>query len=342
MPDGSTGAAATRHATASRRAWPRSKARRTASRSPAVSPPRMPSCACSGRARGCVLGSDAYGGTFRLIDKVHAPEGHAVDGARSHRPGGPRRPVAGRRRAWCGSRRRPTRRSASSTSPRSPSTAHAHDALVVVDNTFATPYLQQPLALGADIVVHSSTKYLGGHSDVVGGFAATNDDALGERLRFLQNAAGAVPSPFDCYLVQRGVKTLAVRMDRHVANAARRRRGARRITRRSIGSCTRASPTIPATRSRHGRCGHRAGWCRSRWSAARPTALEVVAPDPAVHAGRVARRGRVTDRAPGSHDPRSVAGSPLQVDPALIRLSVGIEDEADLVADLVQALNSTQ
>ena len=89
----------------------------------------------------------------------------------------------------------------------------------VVDNTFATPYLQQPLALGADIVVHSATKYLGGHSDVVGGFVALDDDELAERLRFTQNAAGAVPAPFDCYLVLRGVKTLAVRMDRHCANA---------------------------------------------------------------------------------------------------------------------------
>src|SRR6476659_7518816 len=97
--------------------------------------------------------------------------------------------------------------------------AHARGALVVVDNTFATPYLQQPLTLGADIVVHSSTKYLGGHSDVVGGFIAVNDDELAERLRFTQNAAGAIPAPFDCYLVLRGVKTLALRMARHCQNA---------------------------------------------------------------------------------------------------------------------------
>ena len=97
--------------------------------------------------------------------------------------------------------------------------AHEKGALVVVDNTFATPYLQQPLTLGADVVVHSATKYLGGHSDVVGGFVAVDDDALAERLRFTQNAAGAVPAPFDCYLVLRGLKTLAVRMDRHCTNA---------------------------------------------------------------------------------------------------------------------------
>ncbi len=97
--------------------------------------------------------------------------------------------------------------------------AHAAGALVVVDNTFATPYLQRPLELGADLVLHSTTKYLGGHSDVVGGFVATNDDALSERLAFLQKSLGAVPGPFDSWLVLRGIKTLAVRMDRHCENA---------------------------------------------------------------------------------------------------------------------------
>ena len=97
--------------------------------------------------------------------------------------------------------------------------AHAAGADVVVDNTFATPYLQNPLELGADVVVHSSTKYLGGHSDVVGGFVAVDDGAQAERLAFVQNAAGAVPSPFDCYLLLRGIKTLGVRMDRHCVNA---------------------------------------------------------------------------------------------------------------------------
>ena len=97
---------------------------------------------------------------------------------------------------------------------------HDHGALLVVDNTFATPYLQQPLALGADIVVHSTTKYVGGHSDVVGGFVAARDAALAEEIAFFQNAVGAVPSPFDCYLLLRGIKTLAVRMDRHCHNAA--------------------------------------------------------------------------------------------------------------------------
>jgi cystathionine beta-lyase/cystathionine gamma-synthase len=98
--------------------------------------------------------------------------------------------------------------------------AHAVGATVVVDNTFATPYLQQPLTLGADVVLHSTTKYIGGHSDVVGGFLATNDDGISERLAFLQKSLGAVPGPFDAWLVLRGVKTLAVRMERHCSNAA--------------------------------------------------------------------------------------------------------------------------
>ncbi|MGA2522297.1 MAG: cystathionine gamma-synthase [Acidimicrobiales bacterium] len=96
---------------------------------------------------------------------------------------------------------------------------HRHGALVVVDNTFATPWIQQPLELGADIVVHSTTKYLGGHSDVIGGFAATNDQGIAGRLAFLQNAVGAVPGPLDCFLVQRGVRTLPVRMERHCTSA---------------------------------------------------------------------------------------------------------------------------
>jgi cystathionine beta-lyase/cystathionine gamma-synthase len=97
--------------------------------------------------------------------------------------------------------------------------ARAADALVVVDNTFATPYLQSPLELGADVVVHSTTKYLGGHSDVIGGFVATNDPTVAERLKFLQKSLGAVPGPFDCWLVLRGLKTLAIRMERHCENA---------------------------------------------------------------------------------------------------------------------------
>ena len=137
--------------------------------------------------------------------------------------------------------------------------AHAVGALVVVDNTFATPYLQRPLELGADIVVHSTTKYIGGHSDVVGGFAAMNDPSVAERIKFLQNSMGGVPGPFDSWLVLRGLKTLAVRMRQHCENAHRIARVPERARRRSRRSTTRASPTIPATSSRPRRCRTSAG-----------------------------------------------------------------------------------
>ena len=140
--------------------------------------------------------------------------------------------------------------------------AHAAGALVVVDNTFATPYLQQPLELGADVVVHSLTKYLGGHSDLIGGFAATNDPTVAERLLFLQKSLGAVPGPFDCWLVLRGLKTFAVRMRQHCENAravADFLHGTRASRRCSTPGCR----TIPGTRSPHGRCATSAGWSPS-------------------------------------------------------------------------------
>ena len=163
-----------------------------------------------------ILPLDAYGGTFRLVDSVHKPAGITTPPPTSvtaaSTPPGVTRPD------WCGWRRRATPRCRSSTSPQPPRRPRAGWHLVV-DNTFATPYLQNPLAFGADVVVHSTTKYLGGHSDVVGGLVALNDADVAARVAFLQNATGAVPGPWDCYLVQRGVKTLALRMERHCVNA---------------------------------------------------------------------------------------------------------------------------
>ncbi len=162
-----------------------------------------------------VMQTDSYGGTFRLATAIHRPAGLVVDAV----------DLSEMDEVW-----RPATRMVWIESPTNPllhvidiaavsAAAHRRGALVVVDNTFATPWIQQPLSLGADIVVHSTTKYLGGHSDVVGGFAATSDEDLATRLGFLQNATGAVPGPFDCFLVQRGVKTLGVRMERHCTNA---------------------------------------------------------------------------------------------------------------------------
>ncbi|HEY5025322.1 MAG TPA: aminotransferase class V-fold PLP-dependent enzyme, partial [Acidimicrobiales bacterium] len=160
-----------------------------------------------------VMPTDSYGGTYRLATEVHRRAGLAVDTADLSALDKVLRPET--RMVWV-------------ETPTNPlldiidiavvaELAHRQGALVVVDNTFATPWIQQPLSLGADIVVHSTTKYLGGHSDVIGGFAATNDPDTARRLAFLQNAAGAVPGSLDCFLVQRGVMTLPIRMERHCA-----------------------------------------------------------------------------------------------------------------------------
>jgi len=169
---------------------------------------------------GVVASHDLYGGTFRLLDKVFRPHGIEVAFAESADPGAFERAIHALRRPrllWLES---PTNPLLDIVDIRSLSTlASGHGLLTVVDNTFATPSLQRPIEHGADYVVHSTTKYLGGHSDVIGGavIARTSDQL--ERVRFLQNARGAVPGPFDCYLVQRGIKTLAVRVERHCENA---------------------------------------------------------------------------------------------------------------------------
>src|ERR1700754_4881759 len=167
-----------------------------------------------------VIPHDAYGGTFRLVDKVLAPWGveyTSVDLGDIDALRAALRPTT--RVVWCEPPTNPLLGIADIAAVAS--VTKEVGARLVVDNTFASPYLQQPLALGADVVVHSTTKYLGGHSDVVGGALVLNDDELAERLAYTQNATGAVAGPFDAWLTLRGVKTLAARMDRHCANAAR-------------------------------------------------------------------------------------------------------------------------
>jgi len=164
--------------------------------------------------------NDVYGGTYRMFSQVYEPKGYRFSyvtpdelstAASAH--------VEAARLVWIESPTNPLLNVVDIAAVAD--AAHAAGALLVVDNTFATPYLQTPLDLGADIVVHSTTKYLGGHSDVVGGFAGTNDPTIAERLAFLQKSLGAVPGPFDAWLVLRGLKTLAVRMERHCENARR-------------------------------------------------------------------------------------------------------------------------
>ena len=161
---------------------------------------------------------DVYGGTFRLFDKVLKRYGMtftAVDASDIDKVEAAM--TGATRMVWLESPTNPLLRVVDIDAVSE--VAHSHGAIVCVDNTFATPYLQQPLHLGADIVVHSSTKYIGGHSDVVGGAMMTNNDELAKELRFHQNAVGAVPSPFDCWLLLRGVKTLALRVERQSENA---------------------------------------------------------------------------------------------------------------------------
>ena len=219
--------------------------------------------------------------------------------------------------------------------------AHQHGALVVVDNTFATPYLQQPLVLGADVVIHSATKYLGGHSDVVGGFVAVSDDGLAERLRYVQNAAGAVPAPFDCYLVLRGVKTLAVRMDRHCSNA----RAVVDLLVRHPAVERVFYPQLPdhpghaaAAKQMSDFGGMVSFTLRGGADAAKGVAAATRVFTLAESLGAV--ESLIEHPAAMTH--ASAAGSPLEVPDNLVRLSVGIESATDLVADLGDALDAVQ
>jgi cystathionine beta-lyase/cystathionine gamma-synthase len=165
--------------------------------------------------------NDVYGGVYRMFSHVYRPKGYEFTFLSAREIGEGLADHIGddTRLVWLESPTNPLLNVIDIQA--AAEAAHANGAIVVVDNTFATPYLQRPLELGADVVVHSTTKYLGGHSDVIGGFVATNDPTIAERLRFLQKSLGAVPGPFDCWLVLRGLKTLAVRMDRHCENARR-------------------------------------------------------------------------------------------------------------------------
>jgi len=206
----------------------------------------------------------------------------------------------------------------------------------VVDNTFATPFLQNPLGFGADVVVHSTTKYLGGHSDVVGGAVVTSDDALAESLHFLQKSVGGVPSPFDCYLVLRGLKTLAVRMKRHVESA------------RVIADWLASHPGV--TRVRYpGLASHEGRDLAARQMSGPGGMMSFELKGSLAHAGAFLRALRIFACAESLGGVESLAEHPaimthasvpaearraLGIGDGLIRLSIGLEDIGDLVADL--------
>ena len=283
-----------------------------------------------------VMGNDAYGGTFRLISKVFGRAGITWSAHDLTDP-----TALGRdwpdntKMVWAETPTNPLLTVIDIAAVASVVAQHPETRLVV-DNTFATPYLQQPLAHGADIVVHSTTKYIGGHSDVVGGFVATNEAAVHEHLTFIQNAVGAVPGPWDCYLTLRGVKTLGVRMDRHCTNAAK--------VIELLSSHPKVTSVLWPGLAVHP--GHEAarkqmkdfGGMVSFRTGSRDGAMKVSEGTELFTLAESLGAVESLIEHPGAMTHLSAAGSPLEVPDDLVRLSVGIEDSADLVADLKQAL----
>jgi cystathionine gamma-synthase len=286
------------------------------------------------RGQHLLIPHDAYGGTYRLLARVLEAHFTAVDLS----------DLAAVEAAW-----REETAMVWVETPTNPllsivdiaeigALAHARGAVCVVDNTFATPWLQQPLAVGADIVVHSATKYLGGHSDVVGGFAGCSDPELAGSIGFVQNAAGAIPGPFDCFLVLRGVKTLGLRMERHCANAE------------AIVDLLCSHPAVTQVRypGLPSHPGHEVAAKQMRRFGAMVSFVVHGGEEAALALVKATNVFTLAESLGGvesliEHPHRmthaSVVGSPLEVDPGLIRISVGIEDPADLVEDLRQALD---
>ncbi|GAB3646326.1 cystathionine gamma-synthase [Streptomyces sparsus] len=283
-----------------------------------------------------VIPDDAYGGTFRLFAKVAERWGVKWSVADTSNPDSVREALRDNTRAvWV-------------ETPSNPLLGITDIAMVaditrtagarlVVDNTFASPYLQQPLALGADVVVHSTTKYMGGHSDVVGGALVTSDAAFGEELAFHQNAMGAIAGPFDAWLVLRGIKTLAVRMDRHSANAAR------------IAEALVAHPKVtevyyPGLETHPGhevaakQMRSFGGMVSFRVAGGEQAAVDVCNRAQLFILGESLGGVESLIEHPGRMTHASVAGSALEVPSDMVRLSVGIESVDDLLADLTQAL----
>jgi cystathionine gamma-synthase len=283
-----------------------------------------------------VVSRDLYGGTYRLLHRVWE------DGGLSFTPADLTDPAA-IDAAWRGETKMVWIESP--TNPRLEivdiaavaALARERGAWTVVDNTLASPYLQQPLSLGADVVVHSTTKYLGGHSDVIGGWAGTSSDGLAERLELLQAATGAVPGPMDAFLILRGVKTLAVRMDRHCANAA------------SVAEFLAGHPAVTAvlypglgSHPGHGLAAKQmsgfGGMVSFTLAGGEPAARAVCAATKLFALGGSLGGVESLISYPPTMSHFPMQGTELAADPALVRLSVGIEAPDDILADLDQAL----
>ncbi|WP_371790907.1 cystathionine gamma-synthase [Streptomyces sp. NBC_01471] len=283
-----------------------------------------------------VIPNDAYGGTFRLFAKVVSRWGVEWSVADTTDPASVRAAMTPRTKVvWVETPSNPLLGITDIAAVAD--VARTAGAKLVVDNTFASPYLQQPLALGADVVVHSMTKYMGGHSDVVGGALVVNSDDIGEELAYHQNAMGAVCGPFDAWLVLRGIKTLAVRMDRHSENATRI---AEMLTRHpkvtSIlypGLSDHPGHEIAAKQMRS-----YGGMVSFRVQGGEEAAVAVCDRAKLFTLGESLGGVESLIEHPGRMTHASVAGSALEVPGDLVRLSVGIESADDLLADLQQAL----
>lgn len=301
-----------------------------------------------------IVSDDVYGGTFRLFERVL--RGTGVEASYVDLSADPERTLAERlgprtRMVWVETPSNPLLKLIDIAAVARRLAGHAgargERPLLVVDNTFATPLAQRPLELGADVALHSATKYLGGHSDTVNGLLAVSRDDLHERLRFLQNAIGAVPGPLDCFLVLRGLRTLALRVERHAANAMRVaealavRPDVARVSYPGLGAGPRAHPQAALAARQMRFAG---GMVSFEPAAAGGRSAEE-------RARRFCEATRIFTLAeslggveslvelPAVMTHASVEGSPLEVPPALVRLSVGIEHADDLVEDVREALD---
>src|SRR5437764_1358111 len=284
-----------------------------------------------------VLPNDAYGGTYRLVSQVFGPAGMSFTPADVGDPDSLTAAwQAGTKLLWVETPTNPLLGVVDIAA--AARFAHERGARCVVDNTFATPYLQRPLDLGADAVVHSTAKYLGGHSDVVGGFAAVNDVNLATHLAYLQNAVGAVPGPLDCFLVLRGVKTLALRMQRHCENAEA---VVAMLERHPAVEGMRypGLPTHPGHEVASRQMSGFGGMVSFRVGGGEEAALKLVARTRLFTLAESLGAVESLIEHPARMTHASVAESELTVDPALVRLSVGLETPDDLVDDLRQALD---
>ncbi|HNQ93209.1 MAG TPA: cystathionine gamma-synthase [Anaerolineales bacterium] len=285
-----------------------------------------------------LAGNDVYGGTFRLFDKIFRRFNLDFTFADTTDPESVADALTpSTRLVWLETPTNPYLRITDIRAVAEIVHAHANKPLLVVDNTFATPYLQRPLELGADIVVHSMTKYLGGHSDVVGGAVIVKDKELADRLYFLQNAVGAVPGPMDCFLVLRGIKTLPLRMERHYENAA------------AIVEFLANHPKVekviypfhashPQEKIAKHQMKNGGGMVSFIVKGGKEAAIRVVEATEIFVLAESLGGVESLIEVPAAMTHLSVVGSQLEVDPALIRLSVGIENKDDLIEDIKQAL----